>query len=132
MTNNKFLFLDMKMSWSPEGYLKFGVFREKGQQSKYVGKESTHTPGNLRTIPSAVLKRLAKLTSRNPSIHAEVVDRIYPANANAFRKAGLAPSFFPTMGDLWRNQYEKVEFEKEQDVIKKENRYVYFCVAYSH
>ena len=28
VTNNKFPFLDMKMSWSPEGDLKFGVFRK--------------------------------------------------------------------------------------------------------
>ena len=36
MTNGEFPFLDMKMSWSPEGDLHFGVFREKGQQLKYV------------------------------------------------------------------------------------------------
>ena len=46
-TNDKFPFLDMKMSWSHEGDLQFGVFRKKGQQLKYVGKESTHTPGTL-------------------------------------------------------------------------------------
>ena len=28
VTNNEFPFLDMKMSWSPEGDLQFGVFRE--------------------------------------------------------------------------------------------------------
>ena len=36
--NDEFPFLDMKMSWSPEGDLKFGVYMEKGQQLKYVGK----------------------------------------------------------------------------------------------
>ena len=61
-------FLDMKMSWSPEGDLQFGVFRNKGQQLKYVGKESNHAPGNLRAIPSGVFNHLAKLTSRKPSI----------------------------------------------------------------
>ena len=29
---DEFPFLDMKMSWSPEGDLQFGVFRKKGQQ----------------------------------------------------------------------------------------------------
>ena len=29
MTNYEFLFLDMKMSWSLEGYLQFGVFSKK-------------------------------------------------------------------------------------------------------
>ena len=98
------------------------MFRKKGQQLKYVGKESTHTPGTLRAIPSGVLNRLAKITSRKPSIHYESVDKIYPDHANALRKAGLAPPNFPTMGDLWRKQDEKVEMKKEQDVSKKKNK----------
>ena len=108
------------MSWSPEGDLKFGVFREKGQQLKYVGKESTHTPGTLLVIPSGVLKRLSELTSRNPSIHAEAVDKIYPVHSNALRKAGLAPPVLQTMVYLWIKQDEKAEIEKEQDVNKEE------------
>ena len=38
VAKDEFPFLDMKMSWSPEGGLQFGVFRKKGQQLKYVGK----------------------------------------------------------------------------------------------
>ena len=34
--NDESPFLDMKMSWSPEGDLQFGVFSKKGQQLKYV------------------------------------------------------------------------------------------------
>ena len=94
VAKDEFPFFDMKMSWSPERDLQFGVFRKKGQQLKYVGKESTHTPGTLRAIPSGVFNRLAKLTSRNPSIRAAAVESIYPAHANALRKAGLAPYFF--------------------------------------
>ena len=98
VAKDEFLFLDMKMSWSPEGDLQLKVFRKKGQQLKYVGKESTHTPGTLRAIPSGVFNRLAKLTSRKPSIQAEAVESINPAHVNALCKAGLAPSVFPTMG----------------------------------
>ena len=90
----------MKMSWSPEGDLQFGVFRKKVKQLKYAIKKNTHTPGTLRAIPSGFLNHLAKLTSRKPSIHAEAVDKIFPDHANALRKAGLAPPNFPTMGDL--------------------------------
>ena len=129
--NDEFPFLDMKMSCPPEGDLQFGLFRKKGQKLKYFGKESTHTPGTLSAIPSGVLNQLAKLTSRNPSIHTEAVDKIYPAHANALRKAGLSPPVFLTMEDLWRKQDEKVDIEKEQDVSVKKNRNVYFCVAYS-
>ena len=68
VTKDEFPFFDMKMSWSPEGYLQFVVFRKKGQQLNYFVKESTHTPGTLRPIPSGVFDRLAKITSRKPSI----------------------------------------------------------------
>ena len=97
------------MSWPPEGDLQFGVFREKGQQLKYVRNEITHTPGTLREIPLGVLNRLAKLTSIKPSIHSEGVDTIYPNHMIALCKAGLAPPNFLTMGDLWSNQYERVD-----------------------
>ena len=98
---------------------------------KYVGKESNQTPGTLLAIPFGVLNRLAKITSWKPSIQEEAVDTIYPDHGNALRKAGLAPPVFPTMGDLWRKQDEKLEKEKERDVSVKKNRNVYFSVAYS-
>ena len=69
VTNKKFPFLYMKISWSPKGDLKSGVLRKKGQQLKYSGKESTHPLGTIHTIPSGVLNRLATLTSRKPFIH---------------------------------------------------------------
>ena len=109
MTNDKFPFLDTKTIWPPEGELQFGVFRKKGQKQKYVGKESNHTPGTLRAIPSVVLNCLAKLTSRKPSINSEGVDKIYPGHANALRKAGLAPPNFPKMGYLWSKQDVRVD-----------------------
>ena len=114
----------MKMSWSPEGDLKFGVFRKKVQQFKYVGKDSTHTPGTLRGIPSGVLNWLTKITSRKTPIHSEGVDKIYPDHVNALHKAVLAPPNFPTMGYLWSNQDDRVDIEKEPDVSKKKNRNV--------
>ena len=131
VTNDEFPFLDMKMSWSPEEDMQFEVFRKKERQLKYVGQESTHTPGTLCTIPSGVLNRLTKITSRNPSIHSESVDNIYPNHVNALRKAGLEPPIFPTMGYLWGKQDESIDSEKERDVSKKKNRNFYFCVVYS-
>ena len=98
---------------------------------KYVGKESTHTPGTLRAIRSGVFNRLAKLTSRKPSIRTAAVDSIYQAHSNALCKVGLAPSVFPTMGELWEKQDEKLEKNKEQDISVKKNRNVFFVIAYS-
>ena len=74
VTNDEFPFLDIKMSWSPEGDLEFIVFRKKGQKLKYVGKKITHKPGTLRAIPSGVLNRLAKLTSQKTPLHSEGVE----------------------------------------------------------
>ena len=118
----------MKMSWSPEGDLKFGVFRKKVQQLKYFGKESTHTPGTPRAIPSGVLNRIAKLTSRKASTKYEEVEKIYPDHANALHKAGLAPPNFLTMGYLWSNQDEKIDIEKEPYVSKKKNINICFLL----
>ena len=111
MKNYEFPFLDIKMSWSPEGGLQFGVFRGNGQQLKYVGMGITHTPGTLRAIPSRVLNRLAQLTSRKPYIHPERVYNVYPNHPNALHKAVLAPPSLPTMGELWKVQYEKTVIE---------------------
>ena len=98
---DEFPFLDIKMKCTPEGELNFSVFRKAGQKLKYFGKESTHTPGTLRAIPSGFLNRLAKLTSRKTSLRSEGVDKVYPDHANALRKAGLTPPDFPTMRYLW-------------------------------
>ena len=81
-------------------------------------------------IHSVVLNCLDQITSQNPSLHSEGVDKIYPKHANALRKEGLAPSNLLTMVDLCSKQDEKVGMEKEPDVNKK-NRYDYFFVAYS-
>ena len=124
----------METRWNPEGKLHFDVFRKAGHQLKYVGKESTHTPGTLRAIPSGVLNRLEKLTSQKPSLQSEGVDKVYPDHANALRKSGLTPPDFLTIGDLWKMQDKKMDIEnkKEPDVNKNKNRNVYFCVSYSH
>ena len=91
----------MKMSWFPEGGLQFGVFSKKGQQLKYVGKESTHTPSTLRAILLGVLNRLAKITSRKHLIRSEGVETIYLIHTNYICKAGLATPNLLKMGDLW-------------------------------
>ena len=64
--NDEFTFLYIKRSWSPEGVLKFVVFRNNVQQFKYFGKVSTHTPVTLHAIPLGVLKCPAKFASRKP------------------------------------------------------------------
>ena len=62
MKNDELPFLDMKMSWSPEGDLEFGVFKKKRHQLKYPRKEITHTPGTVCAILPGVINRLSKST----------------------------------------------------------------------
>ena len=65
------------------------------------------------------MNRFAKLTSRKPSLHYEWVDKIYPEHASALSEAVLIPPNFQTMRYLCRNQYDKVDMEKELDVNKR-------------
>ena len=75
----------MKMSCPPEGGLKFGVFKKKGKQLKYISKGSTHTPSTLCEIPSEFLNRLAKFTSYKINFHSERVENVYPNHTNTLR-----------------------------------------------
>jgi hypothetical protein len=43
-----FPFLDMKMTWSEEGDLRFGVYLKPGQQLKYLNSVSSHPPPLLQ------------------------------------------------------------------------------------
>ena len=87
---------------------------------KYVENNSTHTPSTLRAILSGFLNQVAKLITRKPSFHLDGIDKIYPNHANAILKAGLASPNFPSMGDVWSKQDERVDTKKEQDIIKKD------------
>eukprot|EP00957_Ditylum_brightwellii_P005580 427274-Ditylum_brightwellii.AAC.1 len=44
ISENQFPFLDMKMSWTEDGQLRFNVLNKKKQAIKYVEKGSTHRP----------------------------------------------------------------------------------------
>ena len=102
-----FPLLDMSMSSYPYGDLKIVIFSSKRQQLKYTVNGSTHAPGTLHPISSGVLNRLSKFTSHKPGFRSNRLDSVYPNCANALRELVLAPSIFPTMGELWKENYEK-------------------------
>ena len=104
----------MKISWYPEGDLQFSVFRNKGQQLKYVRNKSTHTTGTLCAISSGVMNRISILTSQKPSLNSEGLDKVYPDHTNYLHEAGLAPPNFPKTGYLWKIQDEKLDIENEK------------------
>ena len=53
--SDKFPSLDIRMSWSLEWGLKFGLYRNKGHELKYVRKDNTHTYGMICAILSVFL-----------------------------------------------------------------------------
>ena len=103
LTNDAFSFLGMKMSWSSERGLQFGVLRENVQQLKYIGMRNIHIPSTLYKISSGTLNCLAKLALRKTSFCYERVDNVYPENENTVCKAGLATKISPK-----RENYGKV------------------------
>ena len=113
----------MKMSWPPKGGLNFGAFWKNEKQLKYVENGSTRTLITLRAIPSRVINYLAKLTLHKPIFQSERVDNVYPDHVNALCGEGLAPSIFPTIGELRIFQDKKTDIDKESDldVNKKKN-----------
>ena len=124
----------MNMIWYPKGGVQLGMFKKNIQKLKYIGKESTHTPGTLHATPLGVLNLLTKLTSQTPKSNSKRIEYIYPDHAKALWGAGLESSIFITMGYLWKYLDKKKDRDKRNDPTtdKKKNRNVYFCDAYSH
>jgi hypothetical protein len=58
-----FPFLDMKMYWSEDGHLRFGVYLKPGQQLKYLNDVISHPPHCFKAITKGEFGRLASLTS---------------------------------------------------------------------
>ena len=64
-TDCSFPYLDVALSWSLNGKLRFSVFCKPNQQLKYLNLGSTHSPATFKAIPHRVALRLAQLTSVN-------------------------------------------------------------------
>ena len=96
ITDKYFPYLDMEMYWNDRNHLKFQVHMKPNQKLKYMNGDSTHMPSTFRAIPSGVLGRLNKLTSKSKRLDKTTVDKIYPHHAQALRIAKIAPETFPT------------------------------------
>ena len=90
----------MEIYWNNAKELKFQVHRKPNQKLKYLNSNSTHFPSTFKAIPSGVLKRLGKLTSKNKKLENTKIDKIYPLHCQALKTAGLAPKEFPTFIQL--------------------------------
>ena len=100
VANNKLPFLDTKLSWSPEGDLQFGVFRNKVHKWEYLSKEGNHTPITLYAIPKEVLNPLEKLTFAKTQFSFWKVGKCLPWPHNVPPRGGISGYNLPTMGEL--------------------------------
>lgn len=76
------------------------MFHKPGQELKYVGAESTHTPAKLCAILNGVLKIVTKLTSWMDGYDKTLMSEIYRDHAKASHLVGLAPTLFLIFRDL--------------------------------
>ncbi len=88
-----FPFLDMKMSWSEEGDLRFGVYLKPGQQLKYLNNVSTHPNHCFKAITKGVFGRLASLTSLTDESRYKSIKDLYRRHFEALHLAGLSPKY---------------------------------------
>ena len=51
-----------------------------------------------------------------------MADGSNPDFSHAFRESGLAPSFLPTMDELWNNKDEKMDIENKQEPDVSKNK----------
>jgi hypothetical protein len=126
-----FPFLDLKMTWSDEGGLRFGVYLKPGQQLKYLNSDSSHPPHCFKAITKGVFSQLESLTSLTNESRYKSIKDLYPQHHRALKLAGLVPKYIPTLHEVLdlNNGKDKCKEEKlEQD--KQINISAYFCIGY--
>jgi len=129
-----FPYLDMEMYWNERHELKFQVHMKPNQKLKYLNSDSTHMPSTFRAIPSGVLGRLSRLTSKSKSLDNTTIDKVYPHHSRALQIAGIAPEKFPTFKEIEiqqskYSQDKKTEMKKAKE--KKRKRDTFFCIGVS-
>ena len=130
--SSHFPFLDMKMTWSAEGELHFGVYLKPGQELKYLNSDSSHPPHCFRAITKSVFGCLASLTSLTESSRYKSMKDLYPKHHEALEHAGLAPSYTPTLQEVIKLNKGKEQCKEEKlERDKQRNRSVYFCIGFS-
>ena len=125
----------MEMYWNQRNHLKFQVHMKPNQKLKYLNGDSTHMPSTFQAIPSGVLGRLNKLTSKSKKLDKTTVDKVYPRHAQALCTAGIAHEIFPTFLQLEKLQEKFTPSEKamkKKAKEKKRRRDTYFCIGVSN
>jgi hypothetical protein len=134
-TAASFPFLDMELSWSEEGDLKFGVHLKPNQELKYLNKGSSHTPGCFKAITAGVCHRLTTLTTVDADSVDMKLDELYPEHFNALNRADLVKDFEPPTLGVKAAELEAASKDEVAKATKKRRerdrkRAIYFKAAF--
>jgi len=114
-----FPYLDMEMFWSDDNDLHFKVHYKQHQRVIYLNNDSCHRKSTFSAIPNGVFIRLARLTTMTNSNRDQRLDVLYPVNATALRKAGLAPRVFPTLEEAMKLVKERDDhYDSDADSVQ--------------
>ena len=120
------------MYWNENKDLKFQVHLKPNQKLKYLNSDSAHHPATFKAIPSGVLERLEKLTSKSKKIESTKIKQIYPVYCQAIKTAKLVLKEFLTflqIENLRNQRTTKEKFTEKKEKEKKRNRQTYFCIG---
>ena len=113
------------MYWNGSDELKCQVHLKPNQKLKYLNSDSTHLSSVFKAIPSGVLERLGKLTSKSKKIENTKIEQIYPLHSQALKTAGLAPKRIsnlpPTRKSPKPKNYQRERDRKETEEEEKES-----------
>jgi len=142
-------YLDTELFWH-RSELKFRVHVKPNQQLKYLNRSSTHPSHVFKAVPTAIIKRLAQLTSLTTTNKNQTIDKLYPDHADALKIAGLNPKKYPTLIEA-QEEIRKAERAKATRIVnpydsqeekdrkneaakvrkKSKDRTIWFCTAFS-
>jgi hypothetical protein len=136
-TADSFPFLDMQLSWSDQGDLKFSVYLKPNQQLKYLNAGSAHTPGCFKAITSGVCHRLTKLTTIDEDSTDMKLNELYPEHFAALDDAGLTKGFEPPTLATKAAELEAAANDVVAQSLKKRRerdrkRATYFKIGFSN
>jgi hypothetical protein len=100
MKSSNFPFLDMKMTWSVDGDLWFGVNLKPGKELKYLNSNITYPPHCFKCITRGVFGNLASSILLTRESRYMSIKDIYPRYHKALDSAGLSPKYAPTLQEL--------------------------------
>jgi len=104
----------MKMTWSKEGDLQFGIFMKENQKLKYLNQGITHCKSCFAAIFQGRTGRLAKLTTRNAENEDKKLNVLFPDHAAAMDLAGILSSDYPMLGKRQDEPKQRSEEKAEK------------------